>query len=251
VTLVAVGAQLLAPYDPVQPVGAANLPPISAGHWLGTDSIGRDLLSRLLYGIQASWFAALVVVLSGLLVGGLIGVVAGVSGGWVDAALMRTTDLFLALPGTLVAIALVTALGNGLTNTILAVMVVWWPYYARIIRAEAKAIAAQPHVEAARLSGVSQARLVRRHVVPGIVPTAVVTASLDVGNVIILLSGLSFLGLGRAAPAPELGADAARALQQLLTQWWIPVLPGIAILLLSLVANLCGDALRSILGGER
>jgi len=250
-TLVAVFGRVLAPDNPVQPIGGLNLPLGSAGHLLGTDGIGRDILSRTLWGIQTSWFSALVVVASGLVIGGIIGVAAGVSGGWLDNLLMRLTDLFLALPGTLVAIALVAALGYGLQNTLIGIAIVWWPYYARIIRGEAKALASRPHVEAARLAGISRTRVVFRHIVPGVVPTAIVTASLDIGNVVILLAGLSFLGLGQAAPAPELGADTARNLQQLLTQWWVPVVPGLAVLLLSLVANLGGDAIRNLLSRNR
>jgi peptide/nickel transport system permease protein len=250
-TLLAIFARLLAPFDPVQPVGMLNLPPFSAGHPFGTDSIGRDLLSRTLFGIQTSWFSALIVVLSGLVIGGIIGVVAGVFGGWIDSILMRVTDLFLALPGTLVAIAIVAALGYGLQNTLLGIMIVWWPYYARIIRGETKAVASKPHVEAARLAGIRRGRVIWRHIVPGVVPTAIVTASLDIGNVILLLAGLSFLGLGQSAPAPELGADTARTLQQLLTQWWVPVTPGLAVLALSLIANLGGDAIRSLVSKAR
>jgi len=250
-TLLALFGRVLAPDDPVQPVGGLNLPPGSDGFPLGTDAIGRDLLSRTLYGIQASWFSALLIVAIGLVIGGLIGVIAGVAGGWVDAALMRVTDLFLALPGVLVAIAIVAALGAGLGNTLVGVSIVWWPYYARIIRGEARSIAARPHVEAARLSGISRPRLVLRHVLPGVVPTAVVTASLDVGNVVLLLAGLSFLGLGQSAPAPELGADTARALSQLLSEWWVPVVPGLAVLLLSLIANLGGDGIRTLLAKGR
>lgn len=251
ITLVAIFARLLSPDDPIQPIGDLNLPPGSSGHLLGTDAIGRDLLSRTLWGIQTSWFAALAVVLSGLIIGGLIGVVAGVSGGIVDALLMRFTDLFLALPGTLVAIAIAAALGANLTHTLIGIAIVWWPYYARIIRGEVRSLAARPHVEAARLAGVGRSRLVLRHILPGVVPTSIVAASLDIGNVVLLLAGLSFIGLGQSEPAPELGADTARALDQLLSQWWVPVIPGIAVLLLSLVANLGGDAIRTLLAGRR
>ena len=251
VTVIAVLGRVLSPYDPVQPVGMLNLPPGSPDHLLGTDSIGRDLLSRTLWGIQISWFTSLVVVVSGLVIGGAIGVAAGVCGGWIDNVLMRFTDLFLALPGALVAIAIVAALGPGLKNTLIGIMIVWWPYYARIIRAEVKSLASRPHVEAARLAGVGRGRLVLRHIVPGAVPTALVTASLDIGNVVLLLAGLSFLGLGQSAPAPELGADTARSLQLLLTQWWIPITPGLAVLLMSLIANLGGDAVRQLLNSKR
>lgn len=251
VTVVAVFARQLAPFNPIQPVGAINLPPFSPDHLLGTDNIGRDLLSRTLIGIQVSWLSALVVVASGLLIGGTIGLLAGASGGWVDNILMRITDLFLSLPGALVAIAIVAALGSGLVNTLIGVAIVWWPYYARIVRGEVKALAARPHVEAARLAGVSRPRILTRHLLPGVVPTAVVTASLDVGNVVLLLAALSFLGLGQKAPAPELGADTARALSQLLSQWWVPGIPGIAVLVLSLVANLGGDAIRNLIPVRR
>jgi peptide/nickel transport system permease protein len=251
VTLVALLAQVLAPDNPIQPVGALNLPPFSPGHLLGTDSIGRDLLSRTLIGVQASWFSSLAIVASGLVIGGTVGLIAGANGGWIDSILMRITDLFLSLPGALVAIAIVAALGPGLGNTLLGVAIVWWPYYARILRGEVKALAARPHIEAARLAGVSRTRILTRHLLPGIVPTAIVTASLDIGNVVLLLAGLSFLGLGQQAPAPELGADTSRALSQLLSQWWVPGIPGIAVLVLSLVANVGGDAVRNLIPVRR
>lgn len=251
ITLIALLAKVLAPFDPVQPVGGLNLPPFSPGHLLGTDQIGRDLLSRTLLGVQASWFSALAVVASGLVIGGVVGLIAGAAGGWIDTVLMRITDLFLALPGALVAIAIVAALGPGLGNTLLGVAIVWWPYYARIIRGEARSLAARPHMEAARLAGAGRVRLVTRHLLPGVVPTAIVTASLDIGNVVLLLAGLSFLGLGQPAPSPELGADTARALSQLLSQWWVPGVPGIAVLVLSLVANVGGDGIRNLLPARR
>jgi peptide/nickel transport system permease protein len=250
-TLVAVLAPLITPHDPVQPVGGLNLPPGSDGYPLGTDGIGRDLLSRTLVGVQVSWFSALLIVASGLIVGGLVGVVAGAVGGWADMILMRITDLFLALPGALVAIAVVAALGYGLPTTLLGVGLVWWPYYARIVRGEVRSVMVLPHVEAARVAGIGWPRVLLRHVIPGVVPTAIVAASLDVGNVILLLAGLSFLGLGQPAPAAELGADTARGLGQMLTEWWIPVVPGVAVLLLSLLANLGGDAVRTLLGRTR
>jgi peptide/nickel transport system permease protein len=151
----------------------------------------------------------------------------------------------------LVAIAIVAALGPGLSNTLLGVAIVWWPYYARIVRGETVALASRPHMEAARLSKVGPVRLIFRHLAPGIVPTAIVTASLDIGNVVVLLAGLSFLGLGQPAPSPELGADTARALSQLLTQWWVPGIPGLAVLLLSLAANVSGDGMRNLVSVRR
>jgi peptide/nickel transport system permease protein len=244
VTLLALFASQIAPFDANQPSGALALPPLSSSHWLGTDSIGRDILSRTLMGVRASWFSALAVVLVGLLFGGAIGVAAGVNGGWVDDLLMRLTDLFLALPSTLVAIAIVAALGHSLQNTLIGISLVWWPYYARIVRGEVKAIMARPHIEAARLAHCGPMRLVLFHVLPGVLPAAVVAASLDIGNVVVVLAGLSFLGLGQAAPTAELGADTARNLQFLLSKGWIPIIPGMAVLLLSLLASLAGDAVR-------
>jgi peptide/nickel transport system permease protein len=247
VTLVALLAPVIAPHDPLQPVGMPQLPPGQGGFLLGSDSIGRDLLSRVLYGLRSSWFAALAVIASGLVIGGIIGLVAGTVGGIVDNVLMRITDGFLALPAPVLAIAVVAALGPGFVNTLLAVAVVWWPFYARIVRGEIRALAARPHMEAARLAGVGTFRLALRHLAPGAVPAAVVTASLDVGSLVLTLAGLSFLGLGQPAPAPELGADSARNLSFLLQQWWIPVMPGIAVLLLALVGNLAGDAIRNLM----
>ncbi len=251
VTVLALVAPGLAPHDPVQPVGTPKLPPLSDGFLLGTDQIGRDTLSRVLVGLRTSWLLSLAVTAVGLIVGSLVGVVAGVAGGWLDAVLMRTTEVFLALPSMLVAVAVAAALGPGLFNTFLAVSIVWWPYYARIVRGEVRALMARPHVEAARMAGVGPVRLVRRHVLPGVVPTAIITASLDVGNVVMVLASLSFLGLGQPAPAPELGADTSRALVEILDAWWIPLVPGIAVMLLSLLSNLAGDALRRRLAHRR
>ena len=246
-TLVAVFARVLAPDDPLMPVGPPQLAPGQQGFLLGTDGIGRDLLSRVLYGWQASWLAALAVIASGILVGGLIGLVAGTFGGWLDTVLMRVTDGFLALPAPVIAIAVAATLGPGLVHTLLAVAVVWWPFYARIVRGEVRALAARPHVEAARLAGAGPIRLAAYHLLPGCLPAVVVTASLDVGNLVLTLAGLSFLGLGQPAPWPELGADTARTLSFLLQQWWIPVMPGLALMVMALIGNIAGDAVRHLL----
>ena len=247
VTIVALAAPILAPHDPIATVAAPFMHPGQGGLLLGSDTVGRDVLSRVLYGIRISWFAALAVVGFGMVFGGTIGLIAGSAGGWVDDVLMRITDLFLALPAPVMAIAIGAALGPGLFHTLLAVSVVWWPFYARIIRGEVRRLAARPHIEAARLSGTGRIRLVVRHLLPGALPTAVVTASLDIGGVILTLAGLSFLGLGRAAPAPELGADTARTLTFLLQYWWIPIMPGIAVMLLALIGNVAGDSVRNLL----
>jgi peptide/nickel transport system permease protein len=246
VTVVAVAVPLLAPHDPLIPVGMPLQAPGKNGFLLGTDSVGRDILSRVLFGIRASWFAALVVVAVGLLFGGLIGLIAGASGGWLDSVLMRITDGFLSLPAPVLAIAVVAALGPGFVHTLVAVSIVWWPFYARLVRGEVARLAARPHVEAAKLAGVSHIRLAGRHLLPGAVPSALVTASLDLGTLILTLAALSFLGLGQSAPAPELGADAARNLSYFLQQWWVPVMPGLGVLVLALIGNVAGDSLRNL-----
>jgi peptide/nickel transport system permease protein len=250
VTVVALLAPQLSPHDPLVPVGQPLLAPGSGGFLLGSDSIGRDVLSRVLFGMRASWFAALAVVAGGVLIGGLIGLIAGAAGGWVDNLLMRITDGFLSLPAPVLAIAVVAALGPSFTHTLMAVSIVWWPFYARIVRGEIRKLAARPHVEAARLAGAGRLRIALRHLLPGALPATVVTASLDIGNLILTLAGLSFLGLGQSQPTPELGADSARNLSFLLQQWWIPVMPGLAVALLALIGNIAGDSVRNLIEPE-
>jgi peptide/nickel transport system permease protein len=243
VTVVAILVPLIAPHSPTTSIG------LPFGHTgvLGTDDLGRDLFSRVLYGMRTSWFSALAVVGISVIIGGLIGLVAGVSGGLIDAALMRLTDMMLALPGPVLAIAVIVAIGPGLIHLLLAVLVVWWPYYARIVRGEARAIAVRPHVDAARVAGVGFVRLVRRHVLPGVMPPVLVAASIDLGALILTLAGLSFIGLGAPPPAPELGAMSAQDLIYLFGHPLIPLAPAIAVSLLAFVANLAGDGLRNLL----
>jgi peptide/nickel transport system permease protein len=248
--LVAILAPLIAPYSPTVPTGAPFIPPFHGVHILGTDEVGFDIFSRVLFGLRASLIAVALVVSSGVIIGGLVGLVAGVAGGWVDTVLMRLTDLFLALPGPVLAIGIVAALGPSSFHLLLAVAIVWWPFYSRIMRGEVRALSARPHLEAARLAGCGPVRRAWRHLLPGAMPAIVVTASLDVGNLVLTLASLSFLGLGAPAPAPELGAMSARGLQYLLQEWWVPVMPGIAIFLLALSANLAGDGLRELMSGE-
>jgi peptide/nickel transport system permease protein len=248
VTAVALLAPVLAPHDPLQPVGEALLPPGSHGFLMGTDEVGLDIFSRVLYGLRSSWLASCAIIASGVLAGGLVGLLAGARGGILDGLLMRLTDAFLALPPPLVAIAIVAALGPSLAHTIVGVAVVWWPPYARIVRGQIRALAALPHYEAAKLAGIPPLRRVVRHLLPGTLPNVVVAASLDVGNVLLTLAGISFLGLGAPAPAPELGGMSARGLQYVLQQWWVPVMPGLALLVVALVANFAGDAISDLLG---
>jgi peptide/nickel transport system permease protein len=239
-------APLFAPYDPILPVGAPFTPPDSQ-FWLGTDDIGEDILSRVLYGARQSWLSALAVITAGVAIGTAVGLVAGAVGGWVDSVLMRITDAFLALPGPVLALAVAAALGRSERNLLIAVAIVWWPLYARLVRGEIKALASRPHVEAARLAGTRGVRLWRRHLLPAALPPILIAASLDIGGLILTIAGLSFLGLGAPLPAPELGAMTAQGLPYLLSSWWIAVFPALAIFAIAMVSNFAGDAVRDLM----
>jgi peptide/nickel transport system permease protein len=244
VTIVVLIAPLLAPYgsSEIAPAGPLHAP--SLHNLFGTDEIGRDVFSRVLFGIRTSWLAAIAVIALGAAFGGLVGALAGATGGVVDLVLMRLTDLFLALPAPVLAIAVIASLGPSLTHTLIALSIVWWPWYARIVRAEVRTQSSRSHADAARLAGVSRARLVTRHLLPAAFAPVVVTMSLDVGNLILALAGLSFIGLGAPPPAPELGAMSARGLDYLFGHPWVPLAPAVAVALLALAANLFGDLLN-------
>jgi peptide/nickel transport system permease protein len=236
----------LLPYDPTALVDQPLLGP-SWAHPFGMDDLGRDLLSRVIYGMRMSLTSAILVIASGVVLGGMIGLVAGMAGGLLDAALMRLTDLFLALPGPLLVLAIVAALGPSLEHTLIGVAVVWWPWYARVVRGQVRATVGMAHVETARLVGLGRVRIALRHVLPHAFGPVIVTASLDIGNVILLLASLSFLGLGSPDPASELGAMTARGLTYLLTNWWVAVIPAAAVFLLTFIANFAGDGVRDLM----
>jgi peptide/nickel transport system permease protein len=227
-------------------LAGAPLTSPSGTHPFGTDEQGYEILTRVAYGMRTSIFAAAIVIASGVVIGGAIGLVAGIAGGWVDAILMRFTDLFLALPGPLLVLAVVAALGASLRNTLIGLAVVWWPWYARIVRGQVRSTASRPHVEAARLAGLGRVRVALRHILPGSFSPIIVTTSLDIGNVILLLASLSFLGLGSSDTSPELGAMTARGLTYLFTAWWVAVIPAAAVFLLAFVGNFVGDAVRDM-----
>lgn len=245
---------LLAVAPPLLPHGTNELAgaPLSAPgaeHLFGTDEQGYELLTRVAYGMRTSVVAAFIVIASGVVIGGTLGLVAGIAGGWLDALLMRLTDLFLALPGPLLVLAVVAALGSSLKNTLIGLAVVWWPWYARIVRGQVRATASRAHVEAARLAGLGRVRVALRHVLPGSFSALIVTASLDVGSVILLLASLSFLGLGSPDTTAELGAMTARGLTYLFSGWWVAVIPAAAVFLLAFLGNFVGDAVRDMVEG--
>jgi peptide/nickel transport system permease protein len=215
-------------------------------HLFGTDSQGRDMFARTILGARTSWFAAIAVVAVGAAIGSIVGLIAGFSGGFIDAILMRVTDAALALPGPLVALAVVSGLGTGLRNTLIAVAATWWPWYARLVRGQVHALTRMPFVEAARLGGVGRIRRAFVHMLPGTVGPVIVAISLDLGAVILVLAGLSFLGLGSPPPAAELGAMSSQGLTFLFNAWWISIVPAAALFVLATLANFAGDALRDL-----
>ncbi len=248
-TLVAAVPSFFSPFDPQVPVSTAFLPP-SATHWFGTDDIGRDLFSRVALGVHYTWLPGLGVILASLATGATIGLIAGSAGGVLDFALQRVTDLFLVMPTTLLALAVAAALGPGIWNVAIALLLAWWPWYAIIARDEVRRIRVRPHFQAAMASQASPARLVLKYSLPGVVPSLIVAAALDVSNVIMAFALMSFLGLGEPEPAPELGALTARSLDSLTAFWWLPLMPAAVVFLICLLANLAGDGLRAALEGR-
>ena len=231
------------PYD--QQVGQPFQGP-GGGALMGTDDVGFDVFSRILSGARQSWLSALAVVAVGGSFGALLGLIAGAVGGWVDAVLMRITDAFLALPAPMIAIAFAVSLGPSQSHALLAVVIVWWPVYARIVRGAVKALTSRPSVEAARLGGVSTRRIWFRHLLPGAMRPVLVTASHDIGSLILLLASLSFLGLGSPDPAAELGSMVSKALPFLLTAPWAVLYPASAVFLIAFLSNIAGDAAQQL-----
>jgi peptide/nickel transport system permease protein len=241
-------APLLAPYDPiVQSLPDRLLPPLTPGHWMGTDDFGRDIYSRLLYGSRITLYIVLLVILTAPVVGLIIGTVAGYFGGWVDAVLMRITDIFLAFPKLILALALVAVLGPGMVNAVLAIAITSWPPYARVARAETLTVRNSDYIAATRLQGASALRLIWGHVMPMCLPSVIIRVTLDMAGVILTAAGLGFLGLGVQPPLPEWGLMISAGRKFLFEQWWVATMPGLAIFIVSLGFNLLGDGLRDVL----
>ena len=222
------------------------LPP-SRTHLMGTDDLGRDVLSRVVFGARTSLLVAVVVVGCAVLLGTTVGIVAGYFGGIVDELMMRITDVFLAFPGLMLAMAIAVVLGPGITPTILALSLVWWPWYARLARSEALALKESDFVESARALGASTWRILRVHILPNSLSPLIVQATLDMGYAILTTAGLSFIGLGVQEPTPEWGAMLNIGRRYLLSSWWFITFPGVAIFLTVLAVNLAGDGLRDFL----
>lgn len=249
--LAAALAPALAPFPPAAQNLHLRLRPPGATHWLGTDAFGRDILSRLLYGARITLGIVALVVAIAAPLGLAVGCVAGYLGGVADAVLMRITDVFLALPRLVLALAFVAALGPGIENAVLAIALLAWPPYARIARAETLALRRSDFIAAARLAGASPGRIVLRHIMPLCLASVIVRVSLDMAGVILVAAGLGFLGLGAQPPSPEWGAMIASGRKYMLDHWWVAAMPGLAIALVSLAFNLVGDGLRDVLDPKR
>ena len=217
-----------------------------AEHWFGTDELGRDIFDRIIWGSRITLYIVALVSIIVVPIGLLIGTVSGYIGGWVDTILMRLTDIFLAFPRLILAMALVAALGPGLENAVLAIALTTWSPFARIARAEALTIRNSEFILAAQVQGVSTAGILIRHVTPLCMSSVIVRLTLDMAGIILTAAGLGFLGLGAQPPTPEWGAMISLGRQYLIDQWWVPTVPGLAILLVSLGFNLLGDGLRDV-----
>jgi peptide/nickel transport system permease protein len=241
--VVAAVAPTIAPYDPIDQQVRQRLQAPSAAHILGVDELGRDVFSRLLYGGRVSLPVAAVVVLLATVFGTLYGGLSGFVGRWLDEGAMRFVDMVLAFPSLILAMAIAAALGPSIQNSMLAMLLVWWPPYARVARGQVLGLKHRDFVTAARALGMSEGRILLRHVLPNALAPALVLCTMDFGNAIIITAALSFLGLGAVPPTPEWGAMVAEG-RELMQAWWISTFPGIAIFSVAMACNFIGDGLR-------
>jgi peptide/nickel transport system permease protein len=238
---------LLTPGDPIAQDLAQRLSGPSRDHLFGSDSLGRDVFTRVIYGTRISLVSGCTVVLAATAFGILTGMLAGWNGGLWDETLMRITDMFLAFPSLILAMAISAILRPNLTNALLAIAITSWPVYARMARAQVLSLRAKDYVEAARAEGATDVAILTRHLIPNAVAPILVQATLEVGNIILISAGLSFIGFGAQPPTPEWGLMVSEGRRFLMDQWWIATFPAIAILLLVLGFNLVGDGVRDLL----
>src|SRR5580698_3464885 len=240
-------APLIAPQDPTAQDLAGRLAPPSAEHWLGTDELGRDLFSRVLYGGRITLGMVVAVVLLVAPVGLAVGSVAGYLGGLADRVLMRVTDVFLAFPRLVLALAFVAALRPGISSAVIAIALTAWPPYARLARADTLTVRNSDFIAAVRLAGAGSFRIILRHIVPLCLSSVIVRVTLDMSGIILTAAALGFLGMGAQPPMPEWGTMIASSRAFILEQWWVPTIPGLAIFAASLAFNLLGDGMRDVL----
>ena len=248
--LIGIFARYLAPY-PLQGLGAPHLStilePPSLRHPFGTDQFGRDVLSRVFFGIRTSLFEGLAVVGLGVIIGVPLGIVAGYYGGAIDETIMRITDIFLAFPYLLLALIIVATLGPGLTNVIIALAVTWWPWYVRIARGQTVSLKSRPFVLSAKSVGVKSTRILIRHILPNSLSPVIIQSTLDFAGVILSAAGLSFLGLGVQEPMADLGLMISEGQSFMLYYWWVATFAGLTLFVLAIAFNLLGDSLRDYL----
>lgn len=240
-------ASFLATHDPYLPTLTDRLAAPSAEYWFGADELGRDIYSRLVYGSRLTLLIVGLVIVTSAPIGLIVGAVSGTQGGWIDAVFMRLTDIFLSVPKLLLALAFVAALGPGITNAALAITLTAWPPYARMARAEALTVRNSDYVNAIRLAGASQTRIIFLHIIPMCLSSVIVRMTFDMAGIILTAAGLGFIGLGAQPPLPEWGAMISTGRQFIFDQWWVATIPGAAIFIVSLGFNLLGDALRDLL----
>lgn len=244
--VISIGAPWIAPYDPLKQDIVARLQPPSPDHWFGTDQLGRDVFSRVLYGGRLSLPAGILVIVIAGVIGTAIGALAGFIGGWFDEGTMRLTEVFMAFPTIILAMAIAAALGPSLVNAVVAMVVVWWPNYARVVRSLVIGVKTQEYVEASRAIGVPRGRVLWRTILPNCLAPAVVLATIDLGNAILVFAGLSFLGLGPDPTTPEWGRMVSDGIQYF-DQWWIAAFAGLAIFTVVMAFNFIGDGIRDAL----
>ncbi len=249
--LIAVFAEYLVPYDPYAQDLNQVLQPPGNGHLLGTDRYGRDMFSRVLMGAQTTILSALVLVMIITVVGTLIGIICGYCGGKTDALLMRISDVFLAFPGMVFAIAVAAVMGGGVMNAVVALACISWPKFARIARSQVLTVKNSTYIAAARISGSGHGKIIRKHILPNIAGPILVTAVLDIGTMMMEIAGLSFLGLGAAAPIAEWGSMMSNGRSMLQTSPWVILSPGCAIFITVIVFNLLGDTVRDLMDSRQ
>jgi len=237
----------LAPDDPLEIAPDVRLTPPTLRHPLGTDEVGRDILSRILWGARISLQIGISVVFFSAMIGLIIGMVSGYYGGLLDQVLMRFTDIFISFPTLILAIAMTAALGPSLSNAVIAMIIVWWPIYARLIRSEVLVIKEKDYIQAIRVLGANPFKILAFHVLPNAVDTIIVRASIDFGNAVMFCAALSFIGLGAQPPQPEWGAMVTTGKDYLRDAWWLVTFPGLAIFLTVMGFNLLGDGIRDYL----
>jgi peptide/nickel transport system permease protein len=245
--IVAMFAPMIAGYvSPIQQTLAERLAPPSSAHWFGTDELGRDIYARTVHGTRVTLTIVILVSVVVAPIGLTVGTLAGYLGGWADAILMRITDIFLAFPRLVLALAFAAALGPGIENAVIAISLTAWPPYARIARAETVTIARSDFIAAVVLQGASTPRILFRHIVPLCLSSLIVRLTLDMAGIILTAAGLGFLGLGAQPPTAEWGAMVSAGREVILDQWWVATIPGFAIFIVSLGFNLLGDGLRDV-----